>query len=62
MTFDRTLHFRVGNAYRAIIAWLEIAASWLLFAAVALAPSPFGSDQPIAIAFWCIVFGGCLLQ
>ena len=40
--------------------WLEIAASWLLFAAVALAPLPFGSDQPITIAFWCIVLGGCL--
>ena len=29
-------------------------ASWLLFAASALAPLPFGSNQPIAIAFWCM--------
>jgi O-antigen ligase len=31
--------------------------SWLLFAAVALAPLPFGSNLPTAIAFWCIVLG-----
>jgi O-antigen ligase len=36
-------------------------ASWLLFAAVALAPLPFGSDEPSAIAFWCIVLGVCLV-
>ena len=36
-------------------------ASWLLFAASALAPLPFGSNQPIAIAFWCIVLGLCVL-
>ncbi len=35
-------------------------ASWLLFAAVTLAPLPFGSNQPTAIAFWCIVLGACL--
>lgn len=36
-------------------------ASWLLFAAVALAPLPFGSNEPSAIAFWCIVLGVCLV-
>lgn len=36
-------------------------ASWLLFAAVALAPLPFGSNLPSVIAFWCIVLGTCLV-
>jgi O-antigen ligase len=35
--------------------------SWLLFAAVALAPLPFGSNEPTTIAFWCIVLGMCLV-
>jgi O-antigen ligase len=35
--------------------------SWLLFAAIALAPLPFGSNEPTAIAFWCIVLGVCLV-
>lgn len=35
--------------------------SWLLFAAVALAPLPFGSNEPTTIAFWCIVLGTCLV-
>src|SRR5208282_6115449 len=35
-------------------------APWLLFAAVALAPLPFGSNEPTTIAFWCIVLGLCL--
>jgi O-antigen ligase len=38
----------------------EIAAAWLLFAVVALAPLPFGSDQSVDVAFWCIVLGSCL--
>lgn len=29
----------------------------ILFAAVALAPLPFGSVHPIAIAFWCLLLG-----
>jgi O-antigen ligase len=37
------------------------AASWLLLACVALAPLPFGSTEPTAIAFWCIVLGLCLV-
>jgi O-antigen ligase len=32
-------------------------ASWLLFAAVALAPLPLGSTEPVAVAVWCIVLG-----
>src|SRR5579872_2001029 len=35
--------------------------SWLLFAAVALAPLPFGSNQPVPIAFWCIVLGAAVV-
>ena len=34
---------------------------WLLFMAVALAPLPFGSNEPTIIAFWCIVLGACLV-
>ena len=37
--------------------WPARVAAWLLFAAAALAPLPFGSSQPAAIAFWCIVLG-----
>lgn len=36
-------------------------ASWLLLAAVALAPLPFGSNVPTAIALWCVVLGVCLV-
>lgn len=39
----------------------QIAASLLLFAVVALAPLPFGSSEPTAIAFWCIALGICLV-
>ena len=35
-------------------------APWLLFATIALAPLPFGSNEPTTIAFWCIVLGVCL--
>ena len=42
-------------------SWPERIAAWLLFAAVALAPLPFGSSQSIAIAFWCIVLGASLV-
>ena len=38
------------------------AASWLLFTVVALAPLPFGSNEPTAIAFWCIALGICLVM
>jgi O-antigen ligase len=33
----------------------------VLFATAALAPFPFGSNEPTAIAFWCIVLGVCLV-
>jgi O-antigen ligase len=36
-------------------------ASWLLFTASALAPLPFGSNEPVAIAFWCVVLGLCVI-
>jgi O-antigen ligase len=44
--------------------WLGLPASiaaWLLFAAVAFAPLPLGSNEPAAVAFWCIVLGACLV-
>jgi len=31
--------------------------SYILFVTVAAAPFPFGSTDPIAVAFWCIVLG-----
>jgi O-antigen ligase len=43
------------------IPGLDRIASWLLFSAVALAPLPFGSTQPSAVAFWCIVLGLALV-
>src|ERR1700691_3164730 len=36
-------------------------ASWLLYGVAALAPLPFGSNEPAAIAFWCIVLAVCLV-
>ena len=39
------------------IPGLDRIASWLLFSTVALAPLPFGSSQPAAVAFWCVVLG-----
>jgi O-antigen ligase len=41
--------------------WSATVSSWLLFAAVALGPLPFGSNTSTAIAFWCIVLGACLV-
>ena len=41
--------------------WPAAVAAWLLFAAAALAPLPFGSTGPPAIAFCCIVLGACLV-
>ena len=38
-----------------------VVAPLLLFAAAALAPLPFGSNELAAVAFWCIVLGLCLL-
>jgi O-antigen ligase len=39
------------------IPGLDRIASWFLFSTVALAPLPFGSSQPAAVAFWCLVLG-----
>ena len=51
-----------GRSVRAIWGhWQGRVASWLLFAAVAFAPMPFGSTRPTAVAFWCIVLGACLI-
>lgn len=36
-------------------------AAWLLFTVTAIAPLPFGSAEPSAVAFWCIALGICLL-
>ena len=41
--------------------WSSAAAAWILFAAAAGAPLPFGSASPSAIAFWCIVLGAGLV-
>jgi hypothetical protein len=38
----------------------ERISAWLLFFAAALAPLPFGSNEPILIPFWCAVLGVCL--
>jgi O-antigen ligase len=36
---------------------LGVVSSYLLFAVIAGAPLPFGSDEPTTVAFWCIVLG-----
>src|ERR1700722_149119 len=41
--------------------WSARISSWLLFAAAALAPLPFGSVLQTTIAVWCIVLGACLV-
>jgi hypothetical protein len=46
---------------RVATGWSAAIAAWLLFAAAALTPFPFGSVTPPAIAFWCIVLGACLV-
>jgi O-antigen ligase len=46
---------------RARIAAPVRLSAWLLFATAALAPLPFGSSTPTAVAFWCIVLGTCLV-
>jgi O-antigen ligase len=38
-------------------SFLNILPAYILFAVIAGAPFPFGSDNPTAIAFWCIVLG-----
>jgi O-antigen ligase len=46
---------------RARFGWPARISSWLLFATVALAPLPFGSNEGTTVAFWCIVLGACLV-
>lgn len=36
-------------------------AAWLVLVTVALAPLPLGSNQPVVIAFWCIVLGAAVV-
>jgi len=61
MTRDGVLSYPAGMSQEAKIAPPAKVASWLLFASVALAPLPFGSFEPTAVAFWCIVLGACLV-
>jgi O-antigen ligase len=61
MTRERALSYRPGMTQENRTAAPARVSSWLLFAAVALAPLPFGSNEPTIIAFWCIVLGACLV-
>ena len=61
MTRERALSYRPGMTRENRTAAPARVSSWLLFAAVALAPLPFGSNEPTTIAFWCIVLGACLV-
>ena len=61
MAPERALSYPAGMTQEARTAAPARLSSWLLFAAVALAPLPFGSNEPTAIAFWCIVLGACLV-
>ena len=49
------------TAGRSICGGANIA-SWLLFAAVAIAPLPYGSNEPSTIALWCILLGLCVVS
>ena len=42
-------------------SWAARGSAWLLFSAVAGAPVPFGSGDPVVIAFWCFVLGLALI-
>jgi O-antigen ligase len=61
MTRDGVLSYPAGMSQETRIAAPAKLASGLLFALVALAPLPFGSFEPTAVAFWCIVLGACLV-
>lgn len=50
-----------GMSQQARKAQPALIAPWVLFAVTALAPLPFGSTDPTAIAFWCIALGICLV-
>src|SRR6185503_7172277 len=42
-----------------LTVWTRLAAVpvFLFFGVIAGAPLPFGSDEPISVAFWCIILG-----
>jgi O-antigen ligase len=61
MTPERSLFYRPGMAQENRTAAPALVSSWLLFAAVALAPLPFGSYDSTTIAVWCMALGGCLV-
>jgi O-antigen ligase len=61
VTLARARRGRDVMAHEARFANPARITSWLLFAAVTLAPLPFGSSQPVAVAFWCIVLGAGLV-
>jgi O-antigen ligase len=61
MTHERVLSYRPGMTQESRTTAPARVSSWLLFIAVALAPLPFGSNEPTMIAFWCIVLGACLV-
>jgi len=61
MTRNGALFYSARMSQETGIAAPTRVASWLLFASVALAPLPFGSFEPTAVAFWCIVLGACLV-
>jgi hypothetical protein len=50
-----------GPAKPVATDWAAKGSAWLLFAAVAVAPVPFGSSDPVAVAFWCVVLGLALI-
>lgn len=52
---------RYGAVMTKPTAWPAKLPSSILFGTVAGAPLPFGSNEPAAIAFWCMVLGVALL-
>ena len=53
--------YPAGMTQRARTAAPGRFSAWLLFATAVLAPLPFGSSTPTAVAFWCIVLGACVV-
>jgi O-antigen ligase len=61
MAAERAVSYPPGMTQRARTVAPGRLSAWLLFATAALAPLPFGSNTPTAVAFWCIVLGTCLV-
>src|SRR5580704_8939916 len=61
MTPERALSYPASMTQEPKPAAPTRISSWLLFIVVALAPLPFGSNEPTTIAFWCIALGACLV-